>query len=427
MSDQSDTAPRFFEAVRVWLKIGWLSFGGPAAQIALMHRELVQQKGWLDEKRFLSGLSFCMLLPGPEAMQLATYTGWRLFGIKGGLAAGLLFVLPGALVILILAWVYMTYGHVDLVVAFFVGVKAAVLVIVLEALLRLYRRMALSAESLVITLISFIAIFFLQLSFPLIVFFAGLYGYLRSGRHSSAMSLSSRVLPLNYIAAVLLTGLLCWWLPIGYLWISGHELLTAVAIFFSKLAVVTFGGAYAVLAYMAQDVVIQYQWLSNGEMMDALGLAETTPGPLILVTEFVAFIAGYHQGGVSLAVAAAAVALWVTFVPCFIWIFLGAPFIERISEHPGLKAALEAVTAAVVGVMLNLSIWFALHVLFSQVTAEKAGIITLWTPDLSSFNVTVAVLTVLAAFLLLVRHWHVLPVLFLSGLLGLLGLVIPAA
>lgn len=420
MSQHKDDDPGFAYAAWVWLKIGLLSFGGPAAQIALMHREMVQQRSWLSEKRFLSGLSFCMLLPGPEAMQLATYSGWRLFGIRGGLVAGLLFVVPGALVILALAWIYMRFGDVPLVSAIFVGVKAAVLVIVIEALIRLSRRMSLSVEMFVITILSFIGIFFLQLSFPLIVFFSAVYGYLRSEK-SNPVPIHIESAELKRTITVLIVSLLFWWLPVLYLWARGHELLSALAIFFSKLAVVTFGGAYAVLAYMAQDVVIQFQWLSSGEMLDALGLAETTPGPLILVTEFVAFVAGYHQGGSGLAIVAALVVLWVTFVPCFLWIFLGAPFIEWVSSHPRLKGALEAVTAAVVGVMMNLSLWFALHVLFGEVTPVKHGLVTLWMPSLNSFNFGIAAMTALAAFLLLVRHWHVVVVLAVLGSTGMIS------
>lgn len=407
-------------ALWVWMKIGCMSFGGPAAQIALMHRELVQQRQWLSEQQFLSGLSFCMLLPGPEAMQLATYSGWRLFGIRGGLVAGALFVIPGALVVMLLAYVYMRFGEVPAVTSVFTGIKAAVLVIVIEALIRLYRRMSVTFESLIITLLAFVGIFFLQLSFPLIVIAFGIYGYLRTaGAPVTALQPDTGLA--TRITTITVIGLLCWWVPIGYAWFAGHELLAHVAVFFSKLAVVTFGGAYAVLAYMAQDVVIQFQWLSNGEMMDALGLAETTPGPLILVTQFVAYVAGYHQGGVGLAFAAAAMALWVTFVPCFVWIFIGAPFIEWVSEHPRLKGALDAVTAAVVGVMINLSLWFALHVLFGEVTAVEHGPVTLWTPTLLSFNGVVAAMTLLASVLLLVKHWHVLWVLITLGVAGWLS------
>jgi chromate transporter len=420
MSQNKERSPRLAEATLVWLKIGLLSFGGPAAQIALMHRELVQQRSWLSEKRFLSGLSFCMLLPGPEAMQLATYSGWRLFGIRGGLVAGALFVIPGALLILALAFIYMRFGDVPWLNALFVGIKAAVLVIVVEALIRLYRRTSVSRESLLITVAAFVGIFFLQLSFPLILLCFACYGYFRTAQsQGTALTLSADELKGSVIT--LLAGLLCWWLPVVLLWMAGHELLTSLALFFSRLAVVTFGGAYAVLAYMAQDVVLQHQWLSSGEMMDALGLAETTPGPLILVTEFVAFVAAYHQGGAELAVAAAAIVLWVTFVPCFIWIFLGAPFIEWVSAHPRLKGALDAITAAVLGVMINLSLWFALHVLFREVDPVRVGIVTLWTPEPGSFNVIVAALTLLAAFLLLVRHWHVVSVLAVLGAAGLLS------
>ncbi len=418
MSEPTESV-RFTDALRVWLKIGLLSFGGPAAQIALMHREMVQQRSWLSESQFLNGLGFCMLLPGPEAMQLATYSGWRLYGTKGGLAAGLLFVLPGALLVLLLASCYMAFGDVPVMTAVFNGVKAAVLVIVIEALLRLAKRMASTVETVAVALLAFIGIFFLQISFPLIVIASAVYGYLRSsGQGRQQLSISSEQWKSTLLTFVI--GMIMWWGPVLMLWLSGSTLLTQMALFFSRLAVVTFGGAYAVLAYMAQDVVSGFGWLTGGQMMDGLGLAETTPGPLILVTEFVAYVAGYQQGGVALAVAAAAITLWVTFVPCFIWIFVGAPFIEWLGEQPRLKAALQMVTAAVVGVMLNLSIWFGLHVLFKTVNSSQAGWLTLWIPEWSSFDWRIALLSIVAAILLLGRHYNVILVLAVSALGGLL-------
>ena len=422
MDQKAKPAPTFAEAFSVWLKIGVLSFGGPAAQIALMHREIVEENGWLTERQFLNALSFCMLLPGPEAMQLATYAGWRLHGVAGGLAAGLAFVLPGAAVVLALAIIYAAFGNVPLVEALFLGIKAAVLVIVIEALLRIARRAMTGIEAWAIAALSFIGIFFLALPFPLIVFGAALWGFLRAGRDGA---LAEPAEPFTVSAGeTLRTALL--WLAI---WIVPLALLAAVlgpdsklaqiGYFFSKLAVVTFGGAYAVLAYMGQDVVVRLGWLEAGQMMDGLGLAETTPGPLILVTEFVGYLAAWRDGGIALGLAGAAVSLWATFAPCFLWIFVGAPYVEWINAQPRLKGALTAITAAVVGVIANLAIWFALHVFFGTVTLNKVGPLTLWTPDPSTLDWRVIVLAVISGALLVWRHWSVPLVLFVSAGLAL--------
>ena len=366
------SAPGLAEAARVWAKIGVLSFGGPAAQIALMHRMIVEERGWLSERQYLGALSFCMLLPGPEAMQLATYAGWRMHGVLGGLVAGLLFVIPGAIVIAALASIYALFGSVPLVEALFLGVKAAVLAIVLEALLRVSRKALKSSVHWIIAATAFLAIFVFAAPFPAIVLGFGTLGFLlaRSGGPSTVPPRKSSQ---SVIIAALWLGI--WWSPVVGLYLfGGPDILIQIGVFFSQLAVVTFGGAYAVLAYMAQDVVVAKEWLTAGQMMDGLGLAETTPGPLILVTEFVAFLAGFDQGGMGLALAAALVALWVTFAPCFLWIFVGAPYVDWITEHPRLRGALDAITAAVVGVILNLSLWFALHVLFGRVEQVKKSI-----------------------------------------------------
>ncbi len=393
------------ELFRVFLKIGLLSFGGPAAQIALMHRILVDERRWLTEKQFLDALSFCMLLPGPEAMQLATYAGWKLRGVPGGLVAGTLFVLPGAMVIFLLATLYVNFGDVTLVDTLFLGVQTAAVVIVLEALLRISKRALRGRPHWLIAGLAFLAIFFLDVPFPLIVISAGLYGAL-AARNAERVPDDPRPAdraPRSF--ATLFTGLVIWGLPFIILAVvSGPTLLDEVGFFFSKLAVVTFGGAYAVLAYMAQDVVVGLGWLTATEMMDGLGLAETTPGPLILVTEFVGFLAGFRDGGFWLAVAAALVTLWVTFVPCFIWIFVGAPYIERISHQPRLAGALHAITASVVGVILNLSLWFALHVLFDTVVKTSVGPVQVWTPELMSLRPASVILILLSGFLLLKRH-----------------------
>jgi len=415
---ESPTGSR--EAFKVWLEIGLLSFGGPAAQIALMHKKIVAENRWLSEKQYINALSFCMLLPGPEAMQLATYSGWRLHGIKGGLVAGLLFVLPGAFVILVLASLYIVSGTLPIIDALFLGVKAVVIVIVIEALLRVAKRALSLPEHWIIALAAFIGIFFFEVSFPLIVVAAGITGFLRSKSNTDAkptqMELPSMMWP---TIKTVLAGLLAWVTPLLLIALfTDNTFLLELGAFFSKLAVVTFGGAYAVLAYLAQDVVLEFGWLTTGEMMDGLGLAETTPGPLILVTEFVGFLAGYREGGFLMGVAAAGLTLWVTFVPCFIWIFAGAPYIEWIGEQPRLKGALSAITAAVVGVILNLSVWFALHVLFTDVTSQHYGPLTLWTPDWATLDGKVVVLTLLSAVAILVWHWSIVRVLALSAIAG---------
>ena len=408
VSIQDQPTPSFREALGVWAKIGVTSFGGPAGQIALMHRVLVEERRWIGPERFLHALNFCMLLPGPEAMQLATYVGWRLHGTLGGLAAGLLFVLPGALVVLALSIAYAWFGHVPLVEAAFVGIKAAVLVIVIEALVKVARRALHRGYDWAIAAAAFVAIFFLASPFPLIIAAAGLAGYLLALVDPPSVPPPLDTPPVSptrtlRTAALWLT---IWIVPLAAVTaLFGNEHVTAdIAVFFSKLAVVTFGGAYSVLAYMAQQAVETYGWLSAGEMLDGLGLAETTPGPLILVTEFVGFLASYRNGGepkLAFGLLGAAVTLWATFAPCFLWIFVGAPYVERLASNAKLAGALRGVTASVVGVILNLSLWFALHVIFGRVEAARYGPLRLWTPDLASFDGIAALLAVLAAVLLL--------------------------
>ncbi|WP_306146186.1 chromate efflux transporter [Roseibium sp. MMSF_3412] len=393
--------------VFVFGSIGLLSFGGPAAQIALMHRKLVEEAGWLSERVYTNALGFCMLLPGPEAMQLATYCGWKLRGVPGGLLAGLLFVIPGAAAIFVLAGLYAAFGNVALMSQLFLGIKAAVLIVVLEVLLRLSRRALSENRERVIAALAFVAIFFLSLPFPLIVLAAALFG--AAAGHApvcdqDAGAAGSRTSSVRTVVRVA-TWLLVWLAPLALLdWWGGAPILSEIGWFFSKLAVVTFGGAYAVLAYMAQDVVTLHGWLGAGEMMDGLGLAETTPGPLILVTQFVGFLAAFQSGGLWLGLAGGLVALWATFVPCFLWIFAGAPYIDRISALPRLQSALSAIIAAVVGVVLNLSVWFALHVFFTDVSAERHGWLTFWVPDLTSLDWRVPVLAALSGLLLLRFH-----------------------
>jgi chromate transporter len=411
--------PETHELVRVFGRIGLLSFGGPAAQIALMHRELVEDRGWLTEKQYLQALSFCMLLPGPEAMQLATYAGWRVAGVTGGLIGGLLFVIPGALVILPLAALYSAYGGVPLAEALFLGIKATVIVIVAQALLRVSGKALKGPLALGLALGAFLALFVLQLPFPLIVIGAGLIGYL-AATPSGAPTPAPRV-PLAQTGRTVAIWGAIWLLPLAVLWaVAPGGLLAEVGLFFAKLAVVTFGGAYAVLAWMVQEVVQDFGWLTTAQMMDALGLAETTPGPLILVTEFVGFLAGAQAGGLGLGLAAAAVTLWVTFAPCFLWIFAGAPYVEWIATRPRLQGALDAITAAVVGVIANLSLWFALHVVFGEVT--RTGVPNgpgLWLPTAASVDIGAVILTALAAALVFWRRLDLLIVLPLMALAGL--------
>ncbi len=418
-SVELDLTPTLADAARVWWKIGILSFGGPAAQIALMHKEVVDDRKWLSEQQFLNALSFCMLLPGPEAMQLATYAGWRLHGTIGGLIAGLLFVIPGAVIIMALAAIYSIFGNVPLVEALFYGIKAAVLVIVVEALLRVSKKALNQRQHWVIAGAAFVGIFFLTIPYPLIVLMAGFYGLITAPTQSERDTVDMTHVSAQKTAGTIVLWLAIWLLPLLALtWLGAPDLLVKVGTFFSTLAVVTFGGAYAVLAYLAQDVVVQFGWLTAGEMIDALGLAETTPGPLILVTQFVGFLAGFKEAGLLLGVMAAVVALWVTFAPCFLWIFAGAPYIEWISNQPRLQSALKAITAAVVGVILNLSVWFALHVLFGTVTHERWGIVTLWLPNLATIEWPALLLFGLSCFLAFRFHWDIIRLLLVASVLG---------
>lgn len=417
--------PTFGEALRTWARIGVLSFGGPTAQIALMHKIIVDEKRWLTEKQYLNALSFCMLLPGPEAMQLATYAGWRLHGLIGGLAAGLLFVLPGAAVVLALSMIYAAYGNLPLVEAVFFGIKAAVLVIVIEALLRVARRALKLPEHWVVAAVSFVAIFFVGMPFPLIIAVAAGVGFLRPNRTDAPPATAiAPLVSFQKTIGVIGAWVAVWVLPlVAIAAIFGRDhVLTQLSWFFSKLAMVTFGGAYAVLAYMGQDVVTRHGWLEAGQMLDGLGLAETTPGPLILVTEFVGYLAAYNHGGgpaVGMGLLGAFIALWATFVPCFLWIHAGAPYLEWIVEQPRLKGALTAITAAVVGVILNLAVWFGLHVFFGKVTLIEAGGLKLWTPDLATLDWRVIVLATISAVLLLRHHWGIASVLGVASALAL--------
>ena len=408
----------YAQMFRVFGTIGALSFGGPAAQIALMHKVLVDDRKWLTEPEFLRALSFCMLLPGPEAMQLATYAGWKQRGIAGGLLAGGLFVIPGALVILALALAYGTYGQLPVVQALFAGVKATVVVIVIEAILRVAKRALKRQSDWVVAGLAFVALYVFAVPFPVVILLAGIYGAWRQTALTEVIT--ARALPWAQSGLIIAVGLVLWAIPLALAYTAGQDFLLELGLFFSKLAVVTFGGAYAVLSYMTQAVVQDYGWLTTAQMMDALGLAETTPGPLILVTQFVGVVAGLAQGGLGLGLLGGAMVLWVTFVPCFIWIFAGAPLIDWLAGKPRLSGALAAITAAVVGVIANLTLWFALHVLFTRQVTLTLGPAHLFLPVPLSLDPVALGLTVLAGWLILWRHWSLPVVLALSAGLSLL-------
>ncbi|MEX2186776.1 MAG: chromate efflux transporter [Pirellulales bacterium] len=424
--DDEPQAVSLGEALRVWCRVAALSFGGPAGQIAVMHRILVDEKKWISEERFLHALNYCMLLPGPEAQQLATYIGWLMHRAIGGLMAGVLFVLPGFAAILVLSILYARYQELAVVQAVFFGLKPAVMAIVLEAVLRIGRRVLKNGAMVSLAAASFVAIFFFNVPFPALVAAAAVIGFaggrfapakfvvVRGGGRDAATSTETAaasptdharadVRPsLSRAAAVSAICLTLWFGPllaIGAL--AGREsVFWLEGLFFSKAAVVTFGGAYAALAYVAQQAVEKYGWLMPGEMLDGLGMAETTPGPLIMVVQFVGFMGAYrHPGGLDpllAGVLGSLVTTWVTFVPCFYWIFLGAPYIERLRGSRLLSAALSAITAAVVGVILNLAVWFSLHTLFASVNTRSAAGMRLFVPDWSTLNVASLAIAVLA-------------------------------
>jgi chromate transporter len=413
--DDAQQRVSFARALRTWAYVGLNSFGGPAGQIALMHRELVERRRWIDERRFLSALNYCMLLPGPEAQQLATYIGWMLHGVRGGLAAGLLFILPGVAVMLGLAVLYALFQETMLAEAVFYGVKPAVVALVADAVVRLSRRAISGRVSLAIAVGAFVAIFFFDIWFPLIVGAAALIGVglaranprpvAADGRSDTVES--SRPDTLRALA----TGAAClvaWLAPVAIcvaLLEPGH-VYTQLALFFSFAAVITFGGAYAVLAYIAQQAVDVYGWLAAGQMVDGLGLAETTPGPLILVVQFVGFIAAFGQPGgldpLTAGVAGGLLVSWVTFAPSFLWIFVGAPYVEYFHRRPALAAALSGITPAVVGVIVNLAAWFALQTFFATTGELRIGFVRLHTVDFATVD-PFAIALAVGAFVALVR------------------------
>ena len=433
------------EAFRVWLRVAALSFGGPAGQIAVMHRILVEEKRWISESRFLHALNYCMLLPGPEAQQLATYVGWLMHRTRGGLMAGGLFILPGIIAIMGLSWIYALYGKLGFVAALFFGLKAAVLAIVLEAVVRIGRRALKNPVLIGIAAAAFVAIFFLDAPFPLIILAAGLTGFLggraglpqfRVGGHGSqsgseADNLLGEHLPDHArpnagrslrIAAMWLA---LWLAPVAalLLLLGGTDVFSQIAVFFSKMAMVTFGGAYAVLAYVAQQAVETHSWLNPGEMLDGLGMAETTPGPLIMVLQFVGFMAAFRDAGALNPLLAGTLggllATWVTFAPCFLWIFLGAPYIEVLRGNRSLSGALTAITAAVVGVILNLAIWFGVHTIFRDVRPMEWGILNFDAPVWGSVNLWALLLSAAAIVAMFRFKTGMLPTLAVTSVAGI--------
>src|SRR6266513_777022 len=430
MSDRAQSRPSavsLSEALRYWLKLGFISFGGPTGQIAIMHQDLVERKRWISEKRFLHALNYCMLLPGPEAQQLATYIGWLMHRTLGGIMAGVLFIIPGIIAIMALSYVYAAYGNVPIVTALFFGLKAAVLAIVLEAVLRIGKRALKNRLMVALAVLAFVAIFFLAVPFPIIIIAAALVGFFaqrfklaefqNGGAHAPGSTAKSdaagsllgeeppahaRPAPERAIAVAAI-WLALWLVPvIALLFARGSaDVFSQIAIFFSKMAVVTFGGAYAVLAYVAQQAVETHGWLKPGEMLDGLGMAETTPGPLIMVLQFVGFMAAYRDPGALSPMVAGTLggllATWVTFTPSFFWIFLGAPFVEALRGNKGLAGALSAITAAVVGVILNLSIWFALHTVFQETSPVRSFGLSFDMPVMSSVDIPALVLAIAAA------------------------------
>lgn len=424
--------PTFADATRVFAKIGLLSFGGPAGQIALMHRILVDERKWLDEARFMHALNYCMLLPGPEAMQLATYAGWLLHGARGGLVAGLLFILPGAVVITALSAAYLFAADVPLVEGLLFGLKAAVLAVVVEALLRVSRRALKDGRMVAVAIASFVAIAIFRVPFPVIVLAAGLIGaWIGAGQAKPGLSAPAEDIEMpewtrptaaRFATSLSVWGLL-WFGPLAalYLILGGQNVFAKEASFFSLMAAVTFGGAYAVLAWVAQQAVEVYGWLRPDEMLTGLGLAETTPGPLILVLVFVGFLGGARQSGLDPLVgglAGAAVTLWFTFVPCFLWIFVGAPYVETLRKVAWLSASLAAITAAVVGIIANLALWFGLHVLFGAVGDLALGPMHVPVPDLATFDIRAAVIALGAGVALLRFHANMIATLAAAALAG---------
>lgn len=426
-------SPSFSDLVRVFGRIGLISFGGPAGQIALMHRELVDEHRWVEEGAFLRALNVCHLLPGPEAQQLATWIGWRLHGTRGGLAAGLLFVLPGAAIMLALSILYAFAADLRPVAALFLGIKAAVLAIVVQALIRIGRRALDTRFKQALAFAAFLALFVFDLPFPLVVLGAAIIGFLLTSLRPDWLKAHGKPvangpagpLPWGQTLRSVLTWLAIWAAPmLAILLLLGPDhILWKIGAFFSQLAIVTFGGAYAVLAYMAQEAVQSMHWLSAGEMTDGLGLAETTPGPLIMVTQFVGFLGAFRAPApfspIVAGILGAALTTWVTFAPCFLWIFSVAPWMERLERAPRLQGALAALTAAIVGVIANLTLWFALHVLFARIETVRYGPARLLLPGPTSLDWRIALIATGAALLIFAFRRGVMTVLAICAVAGL--------
>lgn len=399
------TAPSFAQTLKVWCRVAALSFGGPAAQISVMHRLLVDEKKWVREDQFLHALNFCMLLPGPEAQQLATYLGWLLGGVRGGLAAGGLFILPGIIVIMGFSVIYLIYGQVGVVAGAFFGLKTAVLAIVAQAVHKLGKKALSNRSQRVIALAAFLALFAFNLPFPVIILAAGLAGLLDK-TPPIVCDDNPAAVPLPPLSSTVKTAtfwLTLWLGPVAVLWavLGRGNIFTEIALFFATIAAITFGGAYSILAWVAQEAVQHYHWLTHAQMLDGLGLAETTPGPLIMVLQFIGFMAAAHAldgSPVLSGVLGGLLATWVTFTPCFLWIFTGAPYMERLRAFRPLSAALRAISASVVGVIFNLALWFAIHTLFAQTIpiSAFAGRAVVDLPVLSSVNLPALALTLLA-------------------------------
>jgi chromate transporter len=431
----------FAEAIRVWLRVALLSFGGPAGQIAVMHRIVVEERRWISEGRFLHALNYCHLLPGPEAQQLAIYIGWLMHRTRGGLLAGILFVVPGVIALMALSWIYVTWGDMSLVAGLFFGLKAAVLAVVIEAVLRVGRRALKSRLAVTIAMAGFAALFLFAVPFPLVVLTAAIlglvanrFGYAVGGQVAPAGQdddlLGDDVPDHAQPSLVRAVKVVVVWLPLWlgpivllFLLLGSHDIFTRLAVFFSEVAVVSFGGAYAVLAYVAQQAVATHHWLQPGEMLAGLGMAETTPGPLIMVVQYVGFLAGYRAPGVlpplAAGTAAGLLVTWVTFTPCFLWVFLGAPYVEALRGVRALGAALAAVTAAVVGVILNLAVWFGIHVIFRDTMAWRGYGLSVDLPVLSSLDVLAACLALAAALAIFRFRIGIMQTLLATALAGL--------
>lgn len=427
----SENIPSFADALKIWWKIALLSFGGPAGQIALMHRYLVDENAWVSDEKFLRALNFTMLLPGPEAQQLATYIGWTMHGVRGGLAAGGLFILPGMIVMMLLSIIYISFGDSGLLEGLFFGLKAAILAIILQAIIKLSKRALGTAFHAVMALGAFIALYIFALPFPMVIMGAASLGWLcyRSSAISDNVidknSADVKAPPLSKLTIAAL--LMAWIIPLGSIvyWLSLDSVYAEIGLLFSKMSLVTFGGAYAALAYVGQEAVNVYGWMQPSEMLDGLAMAETTPGPLVIVFQHVGFLAAYRDAAILPPMAAGILggllAVWVTFIPCFLWIFLWGPWIEKLQNMHSLSSALSAITAAVVGVIANIALWFALHYIFTDIIVWDYRPIKMIWPNLASMDIAALLLTSSACLALFKFHLNIF---LLIGLFACLGLML---